>query len=522
MPRGRFIPFLIPICAAAILAGSCSRGPEINAEIRALLDLDAPALAVELAAGRVSAEEIVTAAIERIAAIDDAGPQLNAIIEINPDAIDIARELDRRFVNNGPVGPLHGLPVVLKANIDTGDAMATSAGSLALVDHHAAADADLVARLRLAGAVILAKANLSEWANFRSTRSTSGWSSVGGQTRNAYVLDRNPCGSSSGSAVAVAARLVPLAVGTETDGSVVCPSAANGVVGIKPTQGLVSQAGIVPLAASQDTAGPIARTVAGAAMLLEAMQVRDGPLRAAESRRDLNGIRLGVIRDYSGEGSAPRVEALFSNWLESLEASGAELIDPIELNLPEGLGDAEYDVLLYEFKAGINEYLAAAGTEPGTLAALIEFNNDNAATVMPHFGQEIFELAAARGGLDETAYLEARRASQLTMRARLESVFAAYELDALVAPVNKPAWKTDWVNGDTFSLSSSSLAAVSGYPSIAVPAGLVSGLPVSMAFIGTPFSDARLVEIATVFERTVGPIPPPSFVTSLESSGAYR
>jgi len=515
--------------AAAALAGACTREADDRArfeagdgappaiEDAALLELDAPALASELAAGRVSAERVTRAALARIAAIDDAGPTLNAIIEINPDAIEIARELDRRLAAQGPAGTLHGVPVVLKANIDTGDRLATSAGSLALAHHRAAVDAELVARLRESGAVILAKANLSEWANFRSTRSTSGWSSLGGQTRNPYVLDLNPCGSSSGSAVAVAAGLAPLAVGTETDGSIVCPASANGIVGIKPTLGLVSAHGIIPIAASQDTAGPMARTVEGAALLLAAMQTprESTPSEYATTRADLAGIRLGVIRDYGGAGEFADVEAAFERWLDMLRAAGAELVDPVELALPDGLGAAELEVLLYEFKAGLDAYLAAAHVEPGSLEALIAFNDANAREVMPHFDQDIFLMAQARGGLDDPAYAQALAASRTAMRSRLEAVFAEHALDALVAPANEPAWKTDWANGDPAGLSSSRAAAVSGYPSIAVPGGLAGELPIAIAFVGLPFGEAELIEIAAVFERTRGPLPAPKFLPAL-------
>jgi amidase len=503
------------ILLAIAAASACTRAPD-EADL-ALLDLDAPALATEIAAGRVSAERLTRASLARIAALDDAGPKLNAVVEINPEAIEIARELDRRFAAEGPVGPLHGIPVVLKASIDTADAMATSAGSLALAAHHATADAELVTRLRAAGAVILAKANLSEWANFRSIHSTSGWSSLGGQTRNPYVLDRNPCGSSSGSAVAVAAGLVPLAVGTETDGSIVCPAGANGVVGIKPTLGLVSQHGIIPIAASQDTAGPMARTVAGAAMLLAAMQsVPPEPGAYATTRVDLRGLRLGIVRDYYGAGGNPDVEAGFTRWLELLGAAGAELVDPIEVAVPRSENDPELQVLLHEFRAGIEAYLAGVSAGPGSLEALIDYNSAHAAEVMPHFGQDLLEEAL--GALDEASYRTAFEDSNIDTRARLDALFAGNALDALVVPTNSPAWKTDWVNGDSFSLGSSSLAAVSGYPSVAVPGGLIRGLPVGVAFIGRPQSEALLIEIAAVFERARGPLARPEFVPSLEET----
>src|SRR5690606_6227605 len=328
------------------------------------------------AAGNVTAERVTRAVLARIAALDDAGPRLNAIIETNPDALAIARELDARLAASGPVGPLHGVPVVLKANIATADAMATSAGSLALAEHRAAADAEIVARLREAGAVIVGKANMSEWANFRSLRSTSGWSSVGGQTVNPYVLDRNPCGSSSGSAVAVAARFVPLAVGTETNGSIVCPAGVNGVVGIKPTHGTVSRDGIVPLAASFDTAGPFARTVAGAALLLSVIRAADTQVVGNEAAPafSLSGARIGVVRDYPGAGDDRRLEAAFAAALKLLREGGAELVDPIEVELTRAVSVASFDVMLLEFKDDIDAFLAARSASPRSLAELVAYN----------------------------------------------------------------------------------------------------------------------------------------------------
>jgi len=496
----------------AMMVAACGRpstpvGP-------ALLDLDAPTLAAELAAGRVSAEAATRASLARMAEIDAAGPALNSIIEVNPDAIEIARELDRRWAAGGPVGPLHGLPVAIKANIDTDDRMATSAGSLALAGHHAAADAELVAQLRAAGAVIIAKTNLSEWANFRSMDSTSGWSSLGGQTKNPYVLDRNPCGSSSGSAVAVAARLVPLAVGTETVGSIVCPAAANGVVGIKPTQGLVSQRGIVPLAASFDTAGPMARTVAGAALLLAAMQLVPAADYKAELE-NLAGVRLGVLHTYRFADVDPGVEAAFAATLQLLEAQGATLVEPADMESLPGFSTAVLEALLFEFKAGLNYYLAEAGIEPRSLEALIAFNSANADTVMPIFGQDLLERSVAHGGLDDADYAEALKASKIALQAQLQALFSEHALDALVVPVNEPAEQIDWVNGDSRSLSSAYLAAVSGYASVAMPSAMIGELPVSIAFVGEPSSDAQLIEIAAAFERARGPLPAPRFIPTL-------
>jgi amidase len=480
------------------------------------MDLNAPSLAAELAAGRVTAEQATLAALERIGAIDAAGPMLNAVIELNPDALAIARELDARMKETGPVGPLHGMPVAVKANIDTADSMATTAGSLALANHHAAEDAELIRLLREAGAVVVAKTNLSEWANFRGTNSSSGWSSLGGQTKNPYALDRSPCGSSSGSAVAVAARILPLAVGTETDGSIVCPASVNGIVGIKPTIGSVSQNGIIPIAATQDIAGPMARTVRGAALLLGVLQGRADFFHSIGYRDDLRGVRIGVLRDYVGAGNDPRVAAAYGQWLALLERAGAELIDPVRLGLPESFRNAELEVLLHEFKAGINAYLADSDIEPDSLRALIDYNSANAGLVMPHFGQELFELAQGRGELNDPVYREALAATRDWLRARLESLFFDTRILALVAPVAGPAWRIDWEEGDTFSISSSSVAAVSGYPSIAVPAGLIEELPVAIAFIGVPDSEELLISIADVFERIRDEVPAPRYLSNVD------
>jgi amidase len=409
---------------------------------------------------------------------------------------------------------------VLKANIATGDAMATSAGSLALAGHRAATDAELGARLRAAGAVIVAKANMSEWATFRSTRSTSGWSSVGGQTANPYVLDRNPCGSSSGSAVAVAARLVPLAVGTETNGSIVCPAGANGVVGIKPTHGNVSRDGIVPLAASFDTAGPMARTVAGAALLLsviEGAKSRRTPPRDAAAAFALRDARIGVVRDYEGADDGDGHAAAFGAALRILGDGGAELVDPLEVELTRSITAASFEVMLDEFKDGIDAYLAALPVPPRSLAELVAYNEAHASEVMPHFGQELLELALTRGGRSAPPYAAALAASRDAVRERLSALFEQHALDALVAPVNAPAWRTDHARGDAFSVSSSTLAAVSGFPSVAVPSGLVGELPVAMAFIGRPGDEARLVALAAAFEAARGEFPRPRFLESAQT-----
>ena len=390
--------------------------------------------------------------------------------------------------------------------------MRTNAGSLALAEHIAPDDAFLVERLRDAGAIIIGKANLSEWANFRSNYSSSGWSSVGGQTNNPYDTRRNPCGSSSGSAVAVSANLTIVAVGTETNGSIVCPSGSNGIVGIKPTLGLVSRDGIIPIAHSQDTAGPMARTVRDAAILLGAMAgvdpndpvTADVPALPANFAVDLSfdglrGKRIGVIRNYYGAGH-PVVEIMLETSIEILRDAGADVVDDIEIEAGE-MYDASYTVLLYEFKADLEKYLAESGAPVTTLGEIIRFNDANSDRVMPHFGQDILLEAQATGSLDDNEYLEALATSKRVATAALESAFEQYDLDALVAPTNAPAWYTDHVNGDSFGVGSSSLAAISGYPNVTVPARMYHHLPVGLSFIGKHGADAELIGMAYAFEQ---------------------
>lgn len=480
--------------------------------------------------GSLTAERLVEFHVARFAEIDRVGPGLRSVLEINPEAPAIAAELDRERAERGPRGPLHGIPVLLKANIDTGDQMRTSAGSFALAGNLAPDDAFHVRALREAGAVILGKTNLSEWANFRSTRSSSGWSSIGKQTRNPYSLDRNPCGSSSGSAVAVAAGLAPLAVGTETDGSVVCPSGINGIVGIKPTVGLVSRDGIIPIAHTQDTAGPMARSVRDAAILLGAMAAHDpedpaatnhpgpGDYIAGLATNALEGARIGVRRDYSGR-SEPRVRQLFDRTVEVLRDLGATVVDPIELDIPDAAYDAEYEVLLYEFKAGLEAYLAGnwrLGVR--NLTDIIEFNRGNAGLVMPWFGQEIFEQAVAKGPLIEPAYLEALENSHVLVGRLIDRVMDEHELDAIVAPTNSPAWTTDLVNGDHWdssTVSSSSAAAISGYPAITLSMGEIHGLPIGLSFLGRPFDESRLIGYAYALEQALGIELRPEFIPAI-------
>jgi len=482
--------------------------------------------------GELSAAALTAYYLQRIESIDRGGPGLNAIIEVNPDALEIATALDEERQASGPRGPMHGIPVVLKANIDTADQMSTTAGSLAMAGHQPPADAFHVARLRAAGAVILAKANLSEWANFRSTESSSGWSSIGGQTNNPYGVGRNPCGSSSGSAVAVAASLTSVAVGTETNGSVVCPSSINGIVGIKPTLGLVSRSGIIPIAHSQDTAGPMGRTVEDAAILLNAMVGADpaDPLAdsfpnpvpdfAANLSADaLKGARIGVFRGHSGAGNDLRVEQIVADTIATLESLGAEVVDPVEID-KEGMGDASREVLFYEFKADLNAYLESSGAPQKTMADIIAFNEEHADTVMPFFGQERMLAAQAKGPLSDQQYIEALALSKQVAQDGINNALDEHNLDALIAPTRGPAWMTDNVSGDHSSgISSSSLAAISGYASITIPAGDILGLPIGISFIGGEFSDAKLIQFAYALEQAGNVRKPPPLLKNPRAEG---
>jgi amidase len=469
--------------------------------------------------------------LNRIDQLDRHGPCLNSVIELNPEALDLAEALDAELRERGPRGPLHGLPILLKDNLDTGDRMQTTAGSLALEGVRAAEDSFVAQRLRAAGAIILGKTNLSEWANFRSSRSSSGWSSRGGQTRNAYVLDRNPSGSSSGSAVAVAAELCAAAIGTETDGSIVSPAQTNGIVGLKPTVGLVSRGGIIPIAASQDTAGPMTRTVADAAVLLGALtglDPRDPATAASQGRAftdytqfldpdGLRGARVGVARNYFGFDE--RVDAIMEGAIDTLRRLGAEVIDPANVPTHAELSDAEFSVLLYEFKAGLNAYLGALGSEAPvhSLADVIAFNERHAARTMPYFGQETLIKAEAKGGLDSEEYLKAVDTCRRLARAEgLDAVLQAHRLEALIAPSGGPGWLTDHVTGDHYSGGSSPAAAVAGYPSLTVPAGFICGLPVGVSFFGAAFSEPVLLRLGYAFEQATHVRQPPRFLEHAE------
>jgi len=486
-----------------------------------------------LQSGKYSSRELVEKYSDRIKEIDKKGPALYSVIEMNPDAEKIATALDRERKEKGPRSALHGIPILIKDNIDTQDRMMTTAGSLALVGAKPARDAFVAQKLREAGAVILGKTNLSEWANFRSNKSSSGWSGRGGQTRNPYVLDRNPCGSSSGSGAAVAANLCAAAIGTETDGSVVCPSSANSLVGIKPTVGLVSRAGIIPISHSQDTAGPMARSVRDAALILGALAGVDPRDEATNASRGqsvtdytqfldkdgLRGMRLGVARKYFGFNE--HVDKLLNDLLAEMKKLGAVLVDPADIPTQGKFDDSEFEVLLYEFKTDLNTYLAGLGPQAPvrSLKDVIEFNEKNRDREMPYFGQDIMTKAEAKGPLTSKPYLQALRKNHLLTRTQgIDFVMKKNQLDALVAPTGGPAWPTDWINGDHFTGGYSSASAVAGYPHVTVPAGYVFGLPVGISFFGGAFSEPKLIKIAYAFEQATKARRTPKFLPTPDLS----
>jgi amidase len=480
--------------------------------------------------GRYTARSLARLYLARIESIDKHGPAVNSVIELNPDALAVADELDREYKQKGPCGPLHGIPVLLKDSMDTADRMKTTAGSLALAKSPATKDAFLVQRLRAAGAIILGKANLSEWANFRDSHSVSGWSARGGQTRNPYVLDRNPCGSSSGSAVAVSANLCAVAVGTETDGSIVCPSAVNGIVGIKPTLGLVSRNGVVPIAHSQDTPGPMARTVRDAAILLNVLAGPD-PDDAATKEcvvkgqrdytkfLDLNGLRgakLGVARRFFGFNAA--VDRIMGGCLDEMRQLGATVIDPVDYPTYEWLDDSELEVLLYEFKDDLNRYLKSRSSLiVKTLSDVIKFNEERRSEEMPYFEQDLMLKADKKGPLTDGAYKDALAKNQRATRGEgIDAIVRGHQLDAILAPSNGPAWLTDWVAGNHVSGGCSQPAAVAGYPHITVPAGFVYGLPIGISFFGPAWSEPTLLRIAYSFEQATKKRQMPGFLPSVQ------
>ncbi len=481
--------------------------------------------------GKYTARSLVEIYLARIEEVDKNGPKVNSVIEVNPDALAIAEALDKERREKGSRSLLHGIPVLIKDNLDTADRMRTSAGSLALGESTPAKDSVVAQKLREAGAVILGKTNLSEWANFRSTHSTSGWSGRGGLTKNPYALDRNPCGSSSGSGVAAAANLCAVTIGTETDGSIVCPSNMNSLVGIKPTVGLVSRAGIIPISQTQDTAGPMCRTVTDAAILLGAItgiDLRDSVTRQSRGKsvtdytkfldaNGLKGARLGIVR--KSFGFSDKVDRLLGESIDAMKRAGAVIVDPA--NIPHvGEYDAsEFEVLLYEFKAGLNAYLASLGKNAPakTLKDLIEYNNKHQNTEMPYFGQEIFIQAEAKGDLKSPAYLKALAKNIRLSRAEgIDAVMVKHQLDALVAPTGGPPWTTDLVNGDHFGGGLSTAPAVAGYPHITVPAGYIFGLPIGISFVGRAYTEATLIKIAYAYEQLTRFRKPPKFLPTAD------
>ena len=518
--------FLAMTAAAVVAPAAATSAPgRLAVEELTLGDI-----AAAFAGGRLTSHSLTQAYLERIDALDRRGPALHAVLETNPRALEIAAALDDERRRRGPRSALHGVPILIKDNVETADRMMTTAGSLALECWYPPTDAPLVARLRAAGGVILGKTNLSEWANFRSTHSSSGWSARGGQTHNPYALNRTPSGSSSGSAVAVAANLCAVAVGTETDGSIVSPASVNGIVGLKPTVGLVSRSGIVPIAHSQDTAGPLARTVRDAALLFGAMSGPD-PADAASVAvgehfvRDyvqfldvdgLRGARLGIARRFFAD-NAP-MNRFLDDCVALLVRAGAIIVDPADLPMHGAAAAPEQEVLLYEFKADLNAYLARlpADFKVRSLADLIRFNEQHADREMPLFDQELFRQAEAKGGLQEAAYQDARETCLTATRAGgIDAVLLEHSLDAMVSLTSGPAWQIDAVNGDTDTGGCSTPAAVAGYPHITVPAGLYRELPIGLSFFGGAFSEGKLLRLASGFEHAAGGRVVPALVASV-------
>lgn len=509
-------------------AGAQSPAPVMAGELD---EITVDALRIALDSGKFTSRGLVEMYLARIADLDRSGPRLNSVIELNPEAVEIAGALDEERRAKGVRSPLHGIPVLIKDNIGTADRMQTTAGSLALIDARPSQDSFVAARLRAAGAVILGKTNLSEWANFRSNYSTSGWSGRGGLTLNPYVLERNPSGSSSGSAVAVAANLCPFAVGTETDGSIVSPASCCGIVGIKPTVGLVSRSGIIPIAHTQDTSGPMARTVADATILLTAMagiDPADNATAAANGKIEkdytqfllaggLRGARIGVVRKYAGFNDA--VDKLLEEALAAMKSAGAEIIDPVEIPTIGKFGDAEMEVLLYEFKADLNKHLATLGPNAAirSLKEAIEFNEKHRREEMPYFGQDIFVEAEKKGPLTSKEYLKAlEQCGKMSRKDGIDAAMSKHKLDALVAPTNSPACVTDLIDGDRTPGSCSTLPAVAGYPHITVPMGFVFGLPVGVSFFGRPWSEPALIKMAYSYEQATRLRKQPKFLKTAE------
>ncbi len=523
-----FLPALTG--ARAFEAAATPKSPKSSVRSFELDEVTISDLQDGMNSGKFNAHSLAEKYLARIKEIDKAGPAVNSVIELNPDALSIADGLDKERKEKGPRGPMHGIPVLIKDNIDTGDRMLTTAGSLALVGSRPAKDAFVVQKLRDAGAVLLGKTNLSEWANIRSNHSTSGWSGRGGLTRNPYALDRNACGSSSGTGAAVSANLCAVGIGTETDGSVICPSSLCGLVGIKPTLGLVSRTGIIPIAHSQDTAGPMARSVRDAAILLGAMAgvVDTADKATAESSgkasadytkfldpNGLKGARIGVARKYFGFNEA--VDRVMDEAIARIKSQGAEIIDPADLPSHGKFDDTEFTVLLYELKTDLNAYLQGRpDAAVHTLKDVIDFNERNKEKEMPYFGQDVFIKAEAKGPLTEKEYLDALENNhRLSRKEGIDAVMEQNHLDAIIAPSAPPAWVTDLVNGDHVSGGSSNAAAVAGYPDITVPAGHVFGLPVGISFFGRAWSEPTLLKLAYSFEQATKVRRKPEFLPSV-------
>ena len=531
---GGFVAAVAPVMGVEVIEARerLARLPELPAF--ELEEMTIAELQEGMKAAKYTAREIAEKYLTRIAALDKRGPAVNSVIEVNPDALALAEASDKERKAKGARGPLHGISMLIKDNIDTADKMMTTAGSLALVGSKVPKDSAVAQKLREAGAVILGKTNLSEWANIRSRHSTSGWSGRGGQTKNPYALDRNPCGSSSGSGAAAAANFCAAAIGTETDGSIVCPSSANGLVGIKPTVGLVSRSGIIPISHSQDGAGPMCRTVRDAAIVLGALTGVDSEDSAtAESRGKsytdytqflkadgLRGARIGVVRKTFGFMDA--VDKVMEAALDAMKKEGAILVDPVEIETAGKWSDTELTIFMYELKADLNAYLARPGlsAQVKTLKDIIEFNEKNREKEMPYFGQDFFLKAEEKGPLSSKEYVEAlEKNHQLARKEGIDATMEKHNLDALVGPTGGPAWLTDLVDGDHFGGGSSGAAAVAGYPNITVPAGFVFGMPVGISFFGRAWSEPVLIRLACAFEQATKVRKPPRFLSSVNLHG---
>lgn len=521
-----FIKGLI-ITGFGVIALSCSEGKGTK-DTSYLEEISVKELADAYRSGKLTISQVVEDYLYRIETIDKSGPGLNSVIAVNPDAVKIAKELEKELAEGRDRGIMHGIPVILKDNIDSRDSMPTTAGATVLAGNYVVRDSKVAELLREAGAIIIAKSNMSEWANFRASRSSSGWSGAGGQTRNPYVLDRTPCGSSSGSGVAVSANLCALAVGTETNGSIVCPSSINGVVGIKPTVGLVSRTGVIPISFTQDTPGPIARSVEDAAIMLGILASKDTADKASMvegakfyknytqfiKKDGLKGKRIALLTNVSFHHM---VDSLMRDAVRAIKAAGAEVIE-ISFPLPQGASSASYTVMLYEFKYGLNKYLAEAGTgsKVKNIEELIAFNKRDSIELR-YFDQALLYEANAKGGLEDPEYKEALKSMQLLMRSEgIDKLMKVYKLDAIMAPTDTPAWKIDLTDGDNYIGSSSSYAALSGYPSITLPMGYVNNLPVGISFFAGAWSEPMLIEIASGFESVKRERKAPQFITSLE------